>query len=311
MSNTTVPSLSRWPRLLPFILADVLLLAVAGVIVFRTAAPMEIWQVIASSICVALAGWFGCWPFLADQKAALKLAEQADLASTLQQIQQLETVARQIQTATSQWQTVQEHSAKIAQTAGQMTDRITAEAKTFADFLQRANDTERSTLRLEVEKLKRSEGDWLHVVVRLFDHGFALHVAAVRSGQPRLIEQITNYQMACRDAIRRVGLVPFTARPGEPFDPNVHQAADETTKPSADAVIADTIACGYTFQGQLLRAAVVAWQPASDSIAPAGTGSAVTDPTPTAPPAAVSTEQPNVPSSPAAPASAGQEMLGI
>lgn len=311
MSNTTVPSLSRWPRLLPFILADALLLTAAGVIVFRTAAPMDIWQVVSAAVCVVLAGWFGCWPFLADQRAALKLAEQADLASTLQQIQQLETVARQIQTATSQWQTVQEHSTKIAQTAGQMTERIAAEAKTFADFLQRANDTERSTLRLEVEKLKRSEGDWLHVVVRLFDHGFALHVAAVRSGQPRLIEQITNYQMACRDAIRRVGLVPFTARPGEPFDANIHQAADESAKPSADAVIADTLACGYTFQGQLLRPAVVGWQAASAQIAPAAPATGLADSTQPDAPAASPTAEPDDAATVTPPASTGQEMLGI
>jgi len=33
------------------------------------------------------------------------------------------------------------------------------EAKAFADFMQKANDVEKSHLRLEVEKLRRSEGE--------------------------------------------------------------------------------------------------------------------------------------------------------
>jgi len=62
-------------------------------------------------------------------------------------------------------------------------------------------------LELETAKLRRAEGDWLQVTVRILDHVFALYVAAARSGQPRLAEQIAAFQNACRDAARRVGLV--------------------------------------------------------------------------------------------------------
>ena len=123
--------------------------------------------------------------------------------------------------------------------------------------MQRANDSERATLRLEVEKLRRAEADWLQVLVRMLDHVFALHQGALRSGQPGLIEQLGNFQNACRDAARRVGLTPFTANEAEPFDAQRHQLVEEGAKPPPDAVVAETIAAGYTFQGRLVRPALV------------------------------------------------------
>jgi len=75
-----------------------------------------------------------------------------------------------------------------------------------------------ATLRLEVEKLRRVESEWLQVAVRMLDHVYALHQGACRSGQPHLIEQVGSFQNACRDAARRVGVTPFTANEGEPFD---------------------------------------------------------------------------------------------
>jgi molecular chaperone GrpE (heat shock protein) len=134
---------------------------------------------------------------------------------------------------------------------------MTAEAKSFAEFMQRANDAEKSTLRLEVEKLRRSEGDWLQISTRLLDHIYALNQAAARSGQTGLIQQLGNFQAACRDVTRRIGLVPFLAEPGTPFDPNLQQPLDEKSQPAPGAVVAETVVTGFTFQGQLLRRAVV------------------------------------------------------
>ncbi|HXF10815.1 MAG TPA: nucleotide exchange factor GrpE, partial [Desulfuromonadaceae bacterium] len=42
----------------------------------------------------------------------------------------------------------------------------------------------------------------------------------------------------------------------EPFNAERHQAVDDEAPP-ADAVIVDTIGTGYTFQGKLLRPALV------------------------------------------------------
>ena len=91
----------------------------------------------------------------------------------------------------------------------------------------------------------------------MLDHVYALHQGASRSGQPKLAEQVGNFQMACRDSARRVGLTPFTANEGEPFDAQRHQLVEEGAKAPADAVVAETIATGYTFQGRLVRPALV------------------------------------------------------
>ena len=66
-----------------------------------------------------------------------------------------------------------------------------------------------------MDKLRKMEGDWLKVAVQILDHVFALFRAAERSGQPALIEQLGQFQNACRDAARRIGLVPFAPGAGE------------------------------------------------------------------------------------------------
>jgi len=134
---------------------------------------------------------------------------------------------------------------------------MTEEVRQFSGFMQKINDNEKSTLRLEVEKLRRSEGEWLQMLVRVLDHVFALHTGAVRTGDQRFIEPITNFQNACRDTVRRLGLTPFVAAPDEPFDAERHQAAGNQEEIPAGALVSETIGAGYTFQGKLLRPALV------------------------------------------------------
>ena len=62
---------------------------------------------------------------------------------------------------------------------------MAAEAKAFTEFMQKANDSEKAMLRLETDKLKRAESEWVHVLVRMLDHVYALHIGAMRSGQPK------------------------------------------------------------------------------------------------------------------------------
>jgi molecular chaperone GrpE (heat shock protein) len=123
--------------------------------------------------------------------------------------------------------------------------------------MKKMNDSEKATLRLEVEKLRRGELDWLQVLVNILDHVFALHAGAVRSGDAKFAAPITNFQNACRDTARRLGLTPFAAEPGEPFDAERHQVPGSKEAPPAGAVVAETIGSGYTFQGRLLRPALV------------------------------------------------------
>ena len=253
MREPTESGLSRWP----FYLGDLLLVGVAAVFIFRGDGPLSVWAMFACVVAVGGGAWLAVTPFLVEYRAANRIAESANLQAALERFANLETLANQIQNATGRWQTAQEQADKTVATAGEIAGRISTEAKAFVDFLQKTNDGEKANLRLETEKLHRAEGESLQVITRILDHVFALHQAGVRSGQPGLIEQLGQFQNACRDAARRLGLVPFAVPPDDLFDEKVHQLADPSQPLPPASRVADTIATGYTCQGQLLRRALV------------------------------------------------------
>ena len=256
MTERTAPKVSKWP----FFLGDLLLLGAAGASLEVLRRPFGPWEYVAVAGCVALAGWFGIWPFLRDHDAELKFAEADSLTETVAKIQQLETVANQITSATAHWQNALEQSLKTVATADTIAQRMATQEKEFIEFMQKANDTEKSTLRLEVDKLRRTEGEWLQVIVRMLDHTYALYQASVNAGQPQLVQQLGNFQFALRDSARRVGLAPFVPGANEPFDPALHQLEDEKIAAPPNALIAAAIATGYTYQGKLIRPALVTLQ---------------------------------------------------
>ena len=267
MSDREAPRLNK----IPFIAGDILLVVVAGVIVFQAAKPMDLARSGLVVACGALGAWFCLLGYLTEYRARLQFAEADELARTVDQLKALQSVADQIALATSQWQTVQEHSGKTVQSAREITERMTTEARTFGQFLEQANDQEKKHLRLEVEKLRRAEAEWLQIVVRLMDNVFALHTAGARSGQPHLIEQFTMFQNACRDIIRRAGLVPIVPAPETPFDEKLHVVMEGRTAQPGDQ-IGEVLACGYSFQGQMVRPPLVALRaataPAPDATQP-------------------------------------------
>ena len=240
-----------------FLLGDALLLATAFFLVQHAPHPIGRWEIVAASACVALGAVLGAMPFILDYRAIVKVIEAGALGSIAEKIQNLEKLAAQITSATNEWTNVQTQAEIISDGAKEISDHMAGEVRDFSEFMRKMNDSEKAALRLEVEKLRRGEGEWLQVLVRILDHVFVLHAAAARSGQPKLAEQIANFQNACRDAARRIGLAPFIAEPDEPFNAERHQTVDEEQKPSADAVIAETAAPGFTFQGRLLRPALV------------------------------------------------------
>jgi molecular chaperone GrpE (heat shock protein) len=291
MTERCVPKISR----APFIAADAVLLGVAAILYFNSAAPLSAGVIAAIIACAGLGAVLCVLPWLLEFKAAAGLAETENLISTLDQIRDLEKVGARIAGATQDLETVKEQSARTVATADEIARRIGEEARAFAESMQKANDAERAHLRLEVEKLRRAENDWLQVLVRILDHVFALHQAALRSGQPNLAEQIGQFQNACRDAARRIGLVPFAAGPADPFDASVHQLVEGNGGPEEGA-ISDIIAAGYTFQGQLLRKALVVLangepsatpveqqQAAEENAEPAPEPAAIAEPAPAAP----------------------------
>jgi molecular chaperone GrpE (heat shock protein) len=253
MENPMVPRLSKWP----FLLGDVLLLSLAYLIFAQSRPPMSDWETFTCTLCVVVGAGCAILPFILEYRVLTRFIMADQLIAATAEIHKLEQFATQISGATSQWQTIQECADKTTRSVKEISDRAAAEAKEFSEFFKQANEGEKSSLRLEVDKLRRSEAEWLQVVIRMLDHIYALHKAALRSGQPALVEQIGLFQNACRDAARRVGLIPFVAEPAEIFDEQRHQIVNGDPKPAADALVDETVATGYTFQGKLLRPALV------------------------------------------------------
>jgi molecular chaperone GrpE (heat shock protein) len=253
MQNQWEPRVPPWP----FLAGDCILLGTAYFIYHQSKLPMGASQIFFIVFCVAGGACLGIMPFLLEYRLAQKLADARTLTSVLGQIKNVEQLAGQIGSATGHWQSVQEQADRTAQLSKSISDRMGAEVKEFTNFLQQANDTERATLRLEVDKLRRAENDWLQVLVRIMDHVFALHAAAARSGQPRVLEQVGHFQSACRDAVRRLGVVPYVAEAAETFDEKRHQLAEANSKAPPGALVEETIATGYLFQGRLVRPALV------------------------------------------------------
>jgi molecular chaperone GrpE (heat shock protein) len=247
------PRVSKWP----FLLGDLLLVGLAGFVIATASWPLSRWEIGAVALCFVTGAWLAVIPFLREHSGAVKLWEQSNLAEAAQQLDRLVTLANQISAATGEWRGIQETAATTNRTAGEITQKMSLEAKAFSDFLQRHDAQEKAALRLEIDKLRRNEGETLQVIVHLQDHIYALFLAGVRTGQSPLVQQLGQFRAACLDTVRRIGLVAHEARPGEEFDPKAHQTPDGK-EPEPGSRIEGTIACGYTYQGQAVRRILVA-----------------------------------------------------
>ncbi len=275
------PKISKWP----FLLGDALLVGAGAFILHTNPWPVPAVPLALGVGCIVAGAWLAITPFLRDHAAAVKLWEQSNLAEAAQQIDQLATLANQIAAATGQWQNIQEVSGKTVAGATELAAKMNQEARAFAEFIQRANDQEKQTLRLEVDKLRRGEGDFLQVLVHLLDHVFALFGAAVRSGQQPVIQQVGQFRAACLDTVRRLGLIAHEARPGDEYDGRYHQTPDGK-EPVPGTRIAATIAAGYSYQSQPVRRILVAVQrdeSASEATASGPDASPETEAGPTSP----------------------------
>jgi molecular chaperone GrpE (heat shock protein) len=243
---------------LPFWIADGLLMVFGYFFVLHSPLPIH-WGIAAG--CIALGAILGMTPYILDYRAMGRALEVNALGAVAEKIEGLEKLAAQISSATNQWAAVQEivqgNCDKTVTATKEITDRMAGEMRSFAEFMQKMNDSEKIALRLEVEKLRRGELEWLQVLVNILDHTFALHAAAMRSGDVKFAAPITTFQNACRDTARRLGLTPFAAEPNEAFDAERHQVPGSKETPPAGSVVAETIGSGYTFQGRLLRPALV------------------------------------------------------
>jgi len=252
VANWKVP---KWP----FFLAYALLVGFAYFFMLRAPQSVHYWEIAAA--CVGLGAMLSLIPFYLDYRAMERALEINALAAVAEKIQDLDKLSEQIGSVTNRWAVIQEsvqtEAGKTTAAARSIADQMAGEARQFSELMQKMNDSEKAALRLEVEKLHRGETEWLQILVRILDHVFALHTAAVRTGDPKFAEPITNFQNACREIAHRIGLVPFSAELEESFNAERHQVAGGRGQPPEGAVVAETIGPGYTFQGKLLRPAIV------------------------------------------------------
>jgi molecular chaperone GrpE (heat shock protein) len=252
MNEKPVPRISK----LPFVIGDLLLLATAAYVAV-SGASLGQWQYIAIISAVAVGAWLMVWPYVLEFRAATKLAETAELDGVTSKIKDLDKVAASIARAVSEWQHLQQSATQTVTAAEHIAERMTSEARGFGEVMSKLHDSEKNHLRLEVDKLRRAEGDWLGILVRMLDHIHALHQAGLRSGQRNIIDQLTQFQRACHDTARRIGLVPVVPERGVAYEPNAHQLP-EGKKAENGARVEDVLAPGFSFQGQVIRLPVVA-----------------------------------------------------
>jgi molecular chaperone GrpE (heat shock protein) len=253
------PPLPLWP----FIVVDALFLGLAGLLLKFGHHPLSWQEAGLLVLCGALGSWSFVTPFLRRSADEQAFSQAKLLAEATGQIQKLDQLAGQINGATNQWLELQSQTSQAAESARQVAERMAVEATAFTEFMQRAGEREKAHLRLEVDKLRRTEGERLQIIIHILDHVFALFQAARHSGQPALVEQIGQFQNACREATRRIGLAQTAGLEGAVYDPELHQLP-ENVSPVENAVVADTLAAGYTYQGQVLRKPIVAVKMTND-----------------------------------------------
>lgn len=265
MSEQEVPRAAKWP----FLLGDLSLIAAAGGVAWLAHSGRIPWSLSVAGVltgAVAVGAWILVTPFLRDQEAELRLKENDGLADTLRQIQQLERVAASIAAGATNLAAGQQSLQRAEAAAGALVQQLGTERKSFTEALQRTQDQEKQTLKLELDKLRRGEEETLRVVCHLLDHNYAVYQASQRSSQPGVAQQLAQYRAACLDAVRRLGVVAHEATTGEAFNPDFHQTLDGSAPPP-ESRIAGTLACGYTIRGMAVRPIIVSVE-GSAQIAP-------------------------------------------
>jgi hypothetical protein len=261
-SKTSLPTaheagaltLAKWP----FLLGDAILLVAAYLIYGLNAPQMGFWQMSLALLCVATGAGLSITPYLVEYWVASRRVDMRGPSLAVEQLRILESAAAQITAATARWESAQPETSKTTTAANSTTEgKRDAEAQGSTESTPRTKASGLPTPPIEVEHLRQQESDWVQALVRMLDHVYALQQGALQSGQPTLIEQISTFQDACREVAKHVELRPFVAEPDEEFDRQRHQLCESEGPVPSRAIVAETIATGYTFRGRLLRPASV------------------------------------------------------
>src|SRR5688500_20315237 len=122
MSDDRGPArLAKWP----FYLADLLLSAVIFFVLYRLGTFEGTTEMVIVAACLAvaaIAAWISIMPWLKEHDASVQLTDSSNLKTSLEQIKGVEKVADLIRQSNSQWQGVQEASARTVTSAREITD---------------------------------------------------------------------------------------------------------------------------------------------------------------------------------------------
>lgn len=267
MNEPKVPQMTKWP----FFVADAVAFIGCYLIYNSGSGPLSTGEMIAFIVCGALGMIFLCYPFIQEYRTDARIAEADQLAQVTDFMARLEKVKNGVTVATAHLETAQDYAEKTIESSKEIAERMTDEAKAFAEFMAKANDTEKAHLQLEVDKLKQGEMESIKALMTTLDETFRISQAAARSGNPGVAEQLGKFQAVCRAAASRVGLVPFEADFGDPFNSEKHVLPDPKMEVPEGARIGGTLAPGYTYMRRPLRPAAVLLQGAYEEAVAAAT----------------------------------------
>jgi len=241
----------------PFFLSDIIFIGLGYWISTLIQGEPESWQIISIVVCAVFGTGFAVAPFYFEYRAEAKAVEIAQLTSVAKEVNKMENVAAQISEATENWEAVQEQSTQTAKLAEEIAQGIAASVKEHDAFMAQAGNEEVGALKLEVEKLRRAEVDWVNTLVATLDLVYRLERSAVASGKEQFIRTMGQFQGQCRDTARRVGLVAFEAENGVPFDSDQHALPPEDS-PKDGVKVVETRLPGFRLQGKVVRKPLVA-----------------------------------------------------
>jgi molecular chaperone GrpE (heat shock protein) len=244
------------PPLLPFVIGDLVLIGFAVAVVSLGARPVGVPHLFLALAALVAGAFLSCWPFVLRHRVASRLAEAAGVSEAVTALKRLEPLARRVEETTARWQEAQDAADRTTAAAREIAAGMAVEQERFAASIAQGRETERRLMMVELDKLRRSQVESIEVVIALLDNVMALHGAALRSGQQKVIEQLTRFRAVSLDVVRRLGLVAVVPAQGEAFDPERHVLADDQTG-GAGAAIDAVLAPGFTHQGVLLRRPLV------------------------------------------------------
>lgn len=245
------------PNYFPYFIADLTFIGLAVAIFAFSDKPLGAFELSISAICIAAGAWCLILPFRKKLDTEIQLHQAQILDQSVMRLQNIESLANKIESATFNWSNIENTAKRSVESAETLSNNMISEANAFKEFLNSAQSEETNHLRLMVEKLKKAEKEWIHVIMGMLDHATALKWAALKSQNPALENQICNFHEQLVEIARQIGLQIFEPQSGDVFDPEIHQPASSEDQLQKDEPIGMPRSAGFRFRGVIVRKALV------------------------------------------------------